>query len=82
MAEDWQVDQAKQLILWPYGDSEPVRKALKTAKVIELWPDSETVLCLSSLERFVTSQIFHDVGLTQKNRMMLEILISNRLTYR
>jgi len=28
MAEDWQVDQAKQLILWHYHDSEPVRKAL------------------------------------------------------
>lgn len=28
MAEDWQVDQAKQLILWLYEDSEPVKTAL------------------------------------------------------
>ena len=28
MAEDWQVNQAKRLILWQYDDSEPVRQAL------------------------------------------------------
>lgn len=28
MAEDWQVEQAKQLIMWLYEDSGPVKTAL------------------------------------------------------
>ncbi|KAK3073560.1 hypothetical protein LTR53_004753 [Teratosphaeriaceae sp. CCFEE 6253] len=80
MAEDWQVQMAKQLIDWPYQDAEPIRLAL-TAGDSEC-EDREGHRMLAqygdSLVSFIIATICFQLGVSRREQNATQVLIQRK----
>ena len=67
MAQDWQVDKAKQLICWPYQDEGPIRRALTAGDTESDDREGHRMLAQlgDSLVAFIIATICFKLGITR-----------------
>lgn len=68
MAEDWQVQKAKQLIHWPYEDVEPIRLALTAGDTESEDREGHRMLAQygDSLVPFIIATICFQLGVSRR----------------